>query len=60
MSKKQKKNKVEIDFSRLDEKQREFIRSKVERLGSEDKVRAFYRRQDTVSAYALKLARELY
>jgi hypothetical protein len=44
----------------LDDKQKSFIRHKVKRLGTIEKVRRNYRMEDLVSQYALQVAEEMF
>ncbi|MBW8001792.1 MAG: hypothetical protein FVQ80_07180 [Planctomycetes bacterium] len=59
-TRKNRKKKVVVDFEKLNEKQKKFIRGNVERFGSADKAKSFYNLNDTVSAYAWELAGEIY
>lgn len=44
----------------LNNKQKRFIREKVERLGSVNKVKAFYKRKSLVTVYAHQYANKIY
>lgn len=55
-----RKNKKKHDLSKLDEAQVVFIHSKVAQLGSVEAVERFYKKDDTVCAFARLVARSMF
>ena len=49
-----------IDFSRLLPEQINFIKNKIEELGSLEAVQAFYNKHCTVDLFARKIAKDFY
>ena len=52
--------KKKIVYKELDTGQKEFIRNKVKELGTISEVEKFYRLDDKVSEFAIKLAKTLF